>query len=165
MALAISVPLIAGAQSRDDPPAYTPAPDAKDLKAVLFNWTSYMGMLRGVTEQELVVSLEYQGTGTLQVDGRPCTLTKYRSSTSYQTPGQRVQYTCTRPNGQSYSNIEVVSGQYAWDEDIPGAEIVPGQGKVTPMPGAQGGTGGGRNRPAGNGSRSRASRRRCLEDR
>ena len=103
---------------------------------MLFNWTWYMGMLRGVDEHELVSSLEYQGKGTIQVDGQPCTLTKYRVSTSYQTPGQRIQYTCTRANGQTYSNIEVVSGEYAWNEDIAGAEIVAGKGKATPMPGA-----------------------------
>ena len=67
------------------------------------------------------------------MDGQPCTLTKYRASTNYQTPGQRIQYTCTRANGQTYSNVEVVSGQYAWNEDIAGAEIVPGKGKATPM--------------------------------
>ena len=111
--------------NREPPPPYRPAAGARDLRSVLFNWTWYMGMLRGVDEHELVVSLEYQGKGTIQVDGQPCTLTKYRVSTSYQTPGQRVQYTCTRPNGQPYSGIEVVSGQYAWNEDIPGAEIIP----------------------------------------
>jgi hypothetical protein len=103
---------------------------------VLFNWTWYMGMLRGVDEHELISSLEYQGKGTIQVDGQPCTLTKYRVSTSYQTPGQRVQYTCTRSNGQTYSSVEVVSGHYAWNEDMVGAEIIPGKGKATPMPGA-----------------------------
>jgi len=122
--------------NRDPAPPYRPEPGAKDLRAVLFNWTWYMGMLRGVDEHELVVSLEYRGKGAIQVDGQPCTLTKYRVSTSYQTPGQRVQYTCTRANGQTYSGIEVVSGQYAWNEDIPGAEIIPGKGKATPMPGA-----------------------------
>jgi hypothetical protein len=95
-----------------------------------------MGMLRGVDEHELIASLEYQGKGAIQVDGQPCTLTRYRVSTSYQTPGQRVQYTCTRPNGQTYSGIEVVSGQYAWNEDIAGAEIVAGKGKAAAMPGA-----------------------------
>ena len=25
-----------------------------------------------------------------------------------------------------------MSGEYAWDEDIPGAELVPGKGKATP---------------------------------
>src|SRR5204862_5712926 len=29
---------------------------------------------------------------------------------------------------------EDVSGGYAWNEDIPGAELVAGQGKATPMP-------------------------------
>lgn len=120
----------------DYPVIYRPAKGAKDLRAVLFNWTWYMGMLRGVDEHELITSLEYQGKGTMQVDGQPCTLTKYRVSTNYQYPGQRVQYTCTRANGQSYSNIEVVNGHYAWNEDIVGAEIVPGKGKATPKPDA-----------------------------
>ena len=115
---------------------YTPEPGAKDLKAVLFNWMWYMGMLRGPQEIEAVATLEHQATGTIQIDGQPCTLTKYRVSTNYQVPGQRVQYACTRANGQQHSAIEVVSGQYAWNEDIPGAEIVPGKGKATPMPAA-----------------------------
>ena len=135
--LTFAVPPTAGAQGRGGgPPLYTPDADARDLKAVLFNWPWHMGMLRGVGEQELAVSLEYQGNGTVQVDGQPCTLTKYRTSISYQTPGQRTQYTCTRANGQSYSAIEVVSGQYAWNEDRPGAEIMPGDGTATPMPNA-----------------------------
>jgi hypothetical protein len=113
-------------------PPYTPEKGARDLKAVLFNWTWHMGMLRGVTEPEIVTTLEYQGKGTIQVEGQPCALTKYRVSTNYQTPGQRTQIECTRPNGQKYSTIEVVSGDYAWNEDIPGAEIVPGKGKATP---------------------------------
>src|SRR5438093_11990007 len=135
--LTISALSTAGAQApganREPPPPYRPAAGARDLRAVLFNWTSYMGMLRGIDEHELIVSLEYQGKGTIQVDSQPCTLTKYRVSTNYQTPGQRVQYTCTRPNGQTSSNIEVVSGQYAWNEDIAGAEIIAGKGKATPM--------------------------------
>jgi hypothetical protein len=116
------------------PPPYTPAPDARDLKSVLFNWTWHMGMLRGIEEHELVVTLEYQGNGTMQIDGQPCTLSKYRSSINYQTPGQRIQYECTRPNGQAVSNVEVVSGTFAWDEDRPGAELVAGEGEVTPRP-------------------------------
>jgi hypothetical protein len=115
---------------------YTPAPGARDVKAVLFNWMWYMGMLRGPQEVEAVATLEHQATGVIQADGQPCTLSKYRVSTNYQVSGQRVQYTCVRPNGQQYSAIEVVSGQFAWNEDIVGAEIVPGKGKATPMPGA-----------------------------
>src|SRR5262249_17611300 len=135
--LAISAPMTAAAQA---PPGagngapYTPATNAKDLKAVLFNWMWGMGMLKGTDERDMVASLEYQGKGTIQVDGQPCTLTKFRTSTNYQTYSQRIQYACTRPNGQNLSNIEVVSGFYAWNEDTLGAEIGRTKGKATPMP-------------------------------
>src|SRR5580700_9115552 len=71
---------------------YTPAPDARDLKAVLFNWMRDTGMLKGHDERDMVASLEYQGKGTIQVDGQPCTLTKYRASTNYQSFSQRINY-------------------------------------------------------------------------
>jgi len=118
---------------KEPPPPYRPAKDAKDLRSVLFNWTWHLGMLRGVDEHELIVSLEYQGKGTVQLDGQPCTTSKYRVSTNYQTPGQRTQITCARANGQTQTAIEVVSGPYAWNEDVVGAEIVAGKGKATPM--------------------------------
>ena len=135
--LTIGGPLTADAQGPRGgvPEPYTPAADAKDLKAVLFKWMWGMGMLKGHDERDMVASLEYQGKGTIQVDGQPCTLTKYRAGTNYQTLSQRIQYTCTRPNGQTYSNIEVVSGLYAWNEDTPGAQIGttigPAKGKAT----------------------------------
>jgi hypothetical protein len=122
-----------GRGGRGGAPLYTPAKDAKDLKSVLFNWAWYMGILRSNLEQDLIMSLEYQGKGTMQVDGQPCNMTKYRTSISYQTSGERIQITGTRPNGQSCSNVEVLSGAYAWNEDIPGAELVAGKGKATPM--------------------------------
>src|SRR5262245_50554250 len=124
---ALAMPLTAGAQGPPGggpPQLYTPTAADKDAKAVLYNWASHMGMLRGLEEHELVVSLEYKGSGTIQVEGQPCTLTKYRVSSNYQTSGQRTQIECTRANGQKYSNIEVVAGAYAWNEDIPGAEMI-----------------------------------------
>ncbi len=127
----------AGAQGPFGPvkEPYTPAADAKDLKSVLFRWMWSTGMLRGHDERDMVASLEYQGKGTIQVDGQPCTLTKYRASTNYQSFGQRINYTCTRPNGEMYSNIEVVSGLYAWNEDTPGAQIDGTKGTTVPEPG------------------------------
>jgi hypothetical protein len=117
--------------------AFTPATGARDLKSVLYNWTWHMGMLRSGNESELVKTLEYQAEGgTIQVNGQPCALKKYRISANYQIPGYRTQIECTRPNGQTYKNVETMSGEYAWDEDIPGAEIVPGKGKATPRPDA-----------------------------
>ena len=116
---------------------YTPAAGAKDLRAVLFNWMWYQGMLKGTDERDMVGMLEYQAKGgTIQVNGQPCTLTKFRASTNYQTLSQRINYSCKRAGGQAYSNIEVVSWQYAWDEDTPGAEIAGTKGKVAAMPAA-----------------------------
>lgn len=123
-----------GRGGRGGGPQYTPAAGAKDLKAVMFNWAWYTGMLRSSEEYDLLMSLEYQGKGTIQVDGQPCNATKYRRSISYQVSGERIQITGTRPNGQSCSNVEVLSGAYAWNEDIPGAELIAGKGKATPMP-------------------------------
>jgi hypothetical protein len=128
------VPVLA--QQQGPPARYTPPPGARDVKAVLFNWFWHMGMLRGPQENDAVATLEHKATGAIQVDGQPCKLTMYRVSTNYQVPGQRVQYTCTRANGQELKAIEVVSGQYAWDEDVVGAEIVAGRGKATPRPAA-----------------------------
>jgi hypothetical protein len=114
---------------------YTPAAGAKDLKSVLFNWAWHMGMLRSTEEYDLLMSLVYEGTGTIQVNGQPCNVTRYRSDISYQTSGERIRITGTRPNGgQSCSTIEVLSGAYTWNEDVQGAELVAGEGKATPMP-------------------------------
>lgn len=118
------------------PPSSSVAAAAGDVKAVLFNWMWYMGMLRGVEEVDRVATIDIRkGTGTILLDGQPCKLTNYRASINYQVPGMRAQYTCTRPNGQPYQNIEVVSGQFAWDEDVVGAGLVPGKGTPTPRPG------------------------------
>ena len=116
------------------PPPYTPEPGAKDLKAVLYNWAWHTGMLRGQAEPELIGTLDYHGEGTVQVNGQPCALTKFRVQANYQTPGLRTQIECKRANGQAYSNVETMSGQYAWDEDRPGAELVAGEGKATSKP-------------------------------
>jgi hypothetical protein len=113
--------------------AFTPAPGAKDLKSVMFNWGWYTGMLRSDQEYDVLMTLDYQGKGTMQVGGQPCNVTMYRSDITYQESGERIRITGTRPNGQSCSTIEVVSGAYAWNEDIQGAELVPGKGKATPM--------------------------------
>jgi hypothetical protein len=116
---------------------YTPAAGAKDLRAVLFNWMWHQGMLKGTDERDMVATLEYQAkSGTIQVDGAPCTVTKYRASTNYQTLSQRINYSCRRANGQTSSNIEVVSWQYAWNEDAPGAEIAGTKGNAVAMPAA-----------------------------
>ncbi|HEX5141754.1 MAG TPA: hypothetical protein VFX19_12475 [Dehalococcoidia bacterium] len=113
---------------------YTPAPGAKDLKSVMFNWGWHMGMLRSDQEYDLIMTLAYSGKGSMQVGGQPCNVSLYRSDINYKMSGERIRLTGTRPNGQSCSTIEVLSGGYTWNEDIMGAELVPGKGKATPMP-------------------------------
>jgi hypothetical protein len=122
-----------GGGGRGGQQQYTPAAGARDLRSVLFNWGWHMGMLRGDQEIDVFASLEYQGKGTMQVNGQPCNVTKYRSSINYQVSGERIQITGTRPNGQSCNTIEVLSGAYAWNEDVPGAELIKGKGTATPM--------------------------------
>src|SRR5258708_1734612 len=93
------------------PPASPVAAASGDVKSVLFNWMWYMGMLRGVQENDAVATLELQATGMVRVGGQPCTATAvsprwgteedaaarpsgYRVSANYQIPGMRVQYNC-----------------------------------------------------------------------
>ena len=117
---------------RPAPPPTSKAAAAGDRKSVVFNWMWYLGMLRGVQEVDAVATLELQGTGTIQVQGQPCKLATYRASINYQVSGMRVQYTCALPNGQTRKGIEVVSGAFAWDEDVVGAGLEPGRGTATP---------------------------------
>src|SRR5262245_3201636 len=148
LGLATGVSVAAHAQFGAGPPAppYTPPEGARDLKSVLVAWPWYMGMLRGIEEHELAVTLEYRGEGTIQVNGQPCAITPYkearegelghsgyRISNAYQFSGSRIQIECTLPNGRTYSNVEAVSGKYAWDEDRPGAGLVAGEGTAKPM--------------------------------
>jgi hypothetical protein len=123
------------ATQRYTPPASPVAAASGDVKAVLFNWMWYMGMLRGVEEVDRVATIDIRkATGTTFVNGQLCKLAEYRGSINYQVPGMRVQYTCALPNGETHKGIEVVSGQFAWDEDVVGAGLVPGRGTPTPRP-------------------------------
>lgn len=107
----------------------------EDVRSVLRNWMEYLGMLRGGKEIDAVASLELsKATGTIYIGGEPCKLENYRASINYQISGMRAQYTCTLPSGKTQSAIEVVSGQYAWDEDKVGAGLEPGRGTATPKP-------------------------------
>jgi hypothetical protein len=132
--LMIGLPSLAGAQFGGRGPEYTPADDARDLKSVLFNWAWHMGMLRSTEEYDLIMTLMYQGEGTMQVDGAACNVSMYRSDISYRDSGERIRITGTRPGGQDCSTIQVLSGAYTWNEDVMGAELVPGEGTATPMP-------------------------------
>ena len=80
------------------PPSYTPAEGAKDLKSVLFNWPWHMGMLRGIEEHELAVTLEYRGEGTIQVNGQPCAIKPYEETGGKASSARRDTASATRTN-------------------------------------------------------------------
>lgn len=143
LTIAIVAALIAGAAQisiraqaagTQKPPAVAkPAGPGGDLKTVFYNWANHMGMIRGVQEVDAIATLEYLGTGTIAVAGQPCKLTSYRVTINYQTPGMRVNFACTRPDGQIHQEIQVVSGRFAWNEvGGIGAGLVPGEGSAVP---------------------------------
>ncbi len=121
------------------PPGQLPAAvhSGSALQTVPDKWMWHMGMLRGLYEVDGVAALEIKkATGTVRVDGQTCTLANYRASINYWLPGMRAQYSCTTPDGRMRKAIEVVSGKFAWDEDIAGAELIAGKGTATPKPNA-----------------------------
>jgi hypothetical protein len=131
--------IAATAQETAGPAGRLPAGihSGRALQTVPDKWMWHMGMLRGLYEIDGVAALEIKkATGTIRVDGQPCTLANYRASINYWLPGMRAQYTCTSTDGRMHKGIEVVSGQFAWDEDIAGAELVPGKGAATAKPAA-----------------------------
>jgi len=108
--------------------------DAGSIRTVLYNWANHMGMLREIEEHDLVATLDLVATGTVVVNSQPCKLTRYRTEVNYQMSGMRADFACTLPNGQNHEEIQVVGGQYAWNEvGGPGAGLVPGQGTAVPM--------------------------------
>jgi hypothetical protein len=94
-------------------------------KAALDAAAAAQMMLRGPQRIDAVAQTEYWATGT--ADG--ARLTAYHASINWNMPGMRVDMT-KNPGGHV---IEVVGGQYAWNESEPGGGLVPGKGTATPM--------------------------------
>ena len=118
--------------------ARAPARPARDARQqALYDWANHMGMLRGVNEVDAIATLELKGTGTIDVNGQPCTTTDYHVSVNYQQGGQRVTFTGKKSDGSACKGAELVRDKWAWDEDGPiGAGLVPGRGTAKPMPAA-----------------------------
>ena len=68
------------------------------------------------------------------MDGQPCTLTKYRIQCQLPDPRIADANPVHAPQRPEVLNVETMNGDFAWDEDIPGAELVAGKGKATPKP-------------------------------
>jgi hypothetical protein len=113
MAVALACCSIAALEAQAPKPQGGP-PTVKD---VLYSAADSIGALRTAAEVDRIATMNYTATGTMTVDGKPCTLKEYRAGINWLHKGMRVDYTC---EGQA-RRIEVVNGATAWNEKTPGA--------------------------------------------
>ena len=92
--------------------------NAQDAAATIKTAEYALGMIRGPQRIDAINTVEYWGTGTVA----------YHASVSYAVPAMRVD---TMRAGQR--QIQVVSGEYAWNESVPGAGFISGS-LATPAP-------------------------------
>jgi len=118
IALFLAGALIAGvlavsthAQQRPAQPA-----SASDVKGIVFELANSMGMLRGLQQEDSILTLEHWAKGTMTVGGQRFDLPEYRISINYSVPGVRVDYRRQPAGGQAQRVIEVVAGPVAWNE-------------------------------------------------
>jgi hypothetical protein len=113
--------------------AQKPPAEKTELQMVLYKAADAIGMLRTAQEVDRITTFEIWATGTMNVDGKPCTLKEYRASVRYPIPGatsrlpvpaMRTDFTC---EGQP-RQIHAVAGRFAWNETEPGG------GTATPTP-------------------------------
>ena len=99
------------AQQRPAAPENSP-----DVKAVLFEVANAIGMLRGLQQEDSILTLEQWMKGTMTVGTQKFDVPEYRMSVNYSVPGMRVDYRRQAAGGQPQRQIEVVAGPAAWNE-------------------------------------------------
>ena len=92
-----------------------------------------LGLLRGLLETDYIIASQYDGFGTMLVDGEMVEVPRYRASIRWDMPGMRVDYDLG-VGAQQQRKGEVFAGEYAWDEDKPGAGLTPTSGTATSAP-------------------------------
>jgi hypothetical protein len=114
-----------------------PAEPAKTLEDALYKAADALGMLRGPQERDGIVTFEFWAKGTVARQGQSCEVSDYRVSVRYPAadrrertpvPGMRVDYTCAAGGGTGERRIEVVAGEFAWNETEPGRNGTPAPG-------------------------------------
>lgn len=110
-----------GARPTENPP---------DVKALVFELADSMGMLRGLQQEDSILTLEQWAKGTMTVGGKRFDLPEHRTSINYSVPGMRVDYRRQAGGGQAQRQIEVVSGAAAWNETDRGRGATPARDRV-----------------------------------
>jgi hypothetical protein len=109
----------------------SPAPSgASDVKGILFELANSMGMLRGLQQEDSILTLEHWAKGTMTVGGQKFDVAEYRMSVNYGVPGMRVDLRRQPSGGQAQRVIEVVSGSAAWNETERGRNATAARDKV-----------------------------------
>lgn len=100
-----------------------------EVQEILYRTADMLGMLRTSREVDRLVTMVYTGTGTAVIDGRACAMEHYKASVRYPipdqahtfpVPGMRVDINCSGSGGAAERHVQVVAGEYAWDENEPG---------------------------------------------
>jgi hypothetical protein len=115
----------ARAQQRAAVPENTP-----DVKALLFEVANAMGMLRGLQQEDSILTLEQWAKGTMTVGQQRFDVPEYRMSVNYSVPGIRLDYRRQASGGQPQRQIEVVAGAAAWNETERGRNATAVRDKV-----------------------------------
>lgn len=113
-------------------------PRAQDtnLKDVLRKVGLGLGVLRGVLEEDSLMTVEYWGAGTMhevgpKTVGPPVQIKSYHAAVAYDFPGMRLDI--TRAGGTAPPReIQVVSGTFAWNEIDKIGGGLPGWGSAVP---------------------------------
>jgi glyoxylase-like metal-dependent hydrolase (beta-lactamase superfamily II) len=130
-----------------------PLAESQDVAAKIKDAEYALGMIRGPRRIDAIATVEYWGTGYTYAFGQayrpgtpwPAFKVEYHASLSYAVPAMRVDVTRSNPDGPIQGGgglplaapqrqIQVVSGQFAWNESTPGAGLTPGT-TATPAPG------------------------------
>jgi hypothetical protein len=80
---------------------------------------------------DVITTIEIWGSGTTFSSGQPYQ-TDYHAAIDYNPAAMRLELTRTNASAAPAHTIQVVRGNYAWDESEIGGGLVPGQGTATP---------------------------------
>jgi hypothetical protein len=113
------------AQQRATQPA-----NPSDVKGLVFELANSMGMLRGLQQEDSILTLEHWAKGSMTVGGQRFDVPEYRMSINYAVPGMRVDLRRQPSGGQPQRVIEVVAGGSAWNEADRGKPTAAARDKV-----------------------------------
>src|SRR6185503_2235525 len=87
-------------------PAATASSATPDRTRVLSECATALGVRGDLTKLGGIITIDYDSTGTIAVNGEPCQLTAYRVRLNYALPGMRREFSCIDANGQTHHETQ-----------------------------------------------------------